>query len=474
MRNTSIKEYIGARYVPKFYEDAQGGAEWNANDDYEPLTIVTHEGNSYTSRQYVPAGIQITNKAYWLETGNWNSQIESYRREVLQFADDIQSAHNAADAAQETADGAVTAARNAQTTADGAVTTANTATARINTIEKRGIFAGKLVTIGDSYDAGWTPDGNNTGWGTVLAQMCGATGHVDKWQGGCGFVTINSGKNFYVLLQDAVASIPLAERADYTAVVIAGGFNDGGATPSQALDAITNCANYVQNNLPNAQLVIAFIPWSRYPDTVGGPSRRFALHSYERGTIGNKCRFIADAYMALAIKEDTRLASDGRHPTQEGQNAIAQHIYNVCQGGEMEYVLPETNITHDMIYTFKNKCLELNKYGGGFIPLNNVTPGNWNGRKFGEIEPTTDLPFDPPSGKAVYNGVSLMAMVQYSYNDQHLFTMAQATLRIERKNIIAVYLTAIMPDGSNWLLADRIPEEIFIPQGCYRFPVMDL
>ena len=474
MRNTSVKEYIGARYVPLFYDDGQGGAEWTINETYEPLTIVTHEGNSYTSRQYVPSGKQITDTRYWLETGNWNSQIESYRQEVLQFADDIQDAQDAADAAQTTADGAVTAAGAAQTTADSAVATADSAVAKIRTIEKRGIFAGKLITIGDSYDAGWTPDGNNTGWGTVLAQMCGATGHVDKWQGGCGFVTINSGKNFYTLLQEAVASIPVAERGDYTAVVIGGGFNDGGASSSDALTAITNCSNYVQNNLPNAQLVIAFMAWSRYPDNVGGPSRRNTLKSYQAGTIGNKCRFIADTYMALAIAEDVRMASDGRHPTQAGQNAIAQHIYNVCQGGAMEYTLPDIQVLTDTICCVKNKTLELVKYGGAFIQLRNVTEGQWNGRKFGEIELTGNLPFDPPDTKAVYNGVYLNCIVQCAYEDTHVFKFAQVTLRIERNNVIAVYLASLNETGGNWLSASYVPEEIFLPQGCYQFPVMDL
>lgn len=67
--------YIGARYVPKLV------GEWDSTKEtaYEPLIIVTYQGDSYTSRQYVPAGIDISNTEYWVLTGNFNGQIESFR-----------------------------------------------------------------------------------------------------------------------------------------------------------------------------------------------------------------------------------------------------------------------------------------------------------------------------------------------------------------------------------------------------------
>ena len=74
----SVSQYIGARYVPLFAEPA----EWNAERTYEPLTIVLHEGNSYTSKQFVPRGADIDDDEFWALTGNYNSQVEQYRREV--------------------------------------------------------------------------------------------------------------------------------------------------------------------------------------------------------------------------------------------------------------------------------------------------------------------------------------------------------------------------------------------------------
>lgn len=56
--------------------------DWDNTKTYEPLTIVYHQGNSYTSRQSVPAGVDTTDTTYWALTGNYNAQIEQYRKET--------------------------------------------------------------------------------------------------------------------------------------------------------------------------------------------------------------------------------------------------------------------------------------------------------------------------------------------------------------------------------------------------------
>lgn len=78
-----VTQYVGARYVPLFADPI----EWDSTRAYEPLTIVLHEGNSYTTRQYTPAGIDIANEAFWAETGNYNAQVEQYRQEVARYTD---------------------------------------------------------------------------------------------------------------------------------------------------------------------------------------------------------------------------------------------------------------------------------------------------------------------------------------------------------------------------------------------------
>lgn len=88
---TRHTQYIGARYVPIFGRKGETTIEWDNTAPYEPLTIVLHKGNSYTSRQYVPTGIDITNTEYWTQTGNYNAQIEEYRKNAQagQHANDL-------------------------------------------------------------------------------------------------------------------------------------------------------------------------------------------------------------------------------------------------------------------------------------------------------------------------------------------------------------------------------------------------
>lgn len=84
----TVREYIGARYVPLFMGD------WDDTETYEPLSIVQYQGNSYTSRQSVPTGIEITNTAYWALTGNYNAQVEAYREIVQSYNERITNTEN--------------------------------------------------------------------------------------------------------------------------------------------------------------------------------------------------------------------------------------------------------------------------------------------------------------------------------------------------------------------------------------------
>ena len=114
----AVTQYIGSRYVPLFADPL----DWNDQTEYEPLTIVYYAGNSYTSRQHVPKGIQITNTDYWALTGNYNAQIEQYRQEVQNMQDDVQT--NTADISEVKQQAAE--AQQSATTAQQSATTAQT------------------------------------------------------------------------------------------------------------------------------------------------------------------------------------------------------------------------------------------------------------------------------------------------------------------------------------------------------------
>jgi hypothetical protein len=72
------RQYVGARYVPKIM------GEWNKALQYEALSVVTYKGNSFTSKVPVPANVEINNTDYWVNTANYNAQVEEYRKVTLE------------------------------------------------------------------------------------------------------------------------------------------------------------------------------------------------------------------------------------------------------------------------------------------------------------------------------------------------------------------------------------------------------
>lgn len=78
-------KYTGLRYVPKFADPI----EWNSTNSYEALTIVINQGNSYTSKQAVPVGVDISNETFWAKTFDFNAQLENTRHELAGLKSDL-------------------------------------------------------------------------------------------------------------------------------------------------------------------------------------------------------------------------------------------------------------------------------------------------------------------------------------------------------------------------------------------------
>lgn len=83
------RQYIGARYVPKFFENPNGSNDWIEGIAYEPLTVVTYLNNSFTSKKPVPVGINILNTEYWVNTGNYNAQVAEYQQQVVNLSQSL-------------------------------------------------------------------------------------------------------------------------------------------------------------------------------------------------------------------------------------------------------------------------------------------------------------------------------------------------------------------------------------------------
>lgn len=262
---SGVREYVGARYVPVFADPA----EWDNTKEYEPLTIVLYQGNSYTSTQYVPAGVGIndTNAAganYWLQTGNYNAQVEAYRKEVREF--DGRITENTESISEETSN---------RESADNAIretitqTTANLNSSiekNTNAIKENGDAIEVLKTqskvidedavvicIGDSIATGWsTEEPTGVGWPTYLGALLKVKegNLITVAVSGAAFST-GFTSTFNNQLEQAKTKVAQAGKtlADVKLIVVAGGVND--ARNAATLSAINSGCTALTNNLAN-------------------------------------------------------------------------------------------------------------------------------------------------------------------------------------------------------------------------------
>lgn len=94
----ATRQYIGARYVPKFFDNPDGSNNWMNGVAYEALTIVEYADNSYTSKIPVPAtvGSPNDNPTYWVSTGTGGSggggsEINEIKKQIEGINSDIQT-----------------------------------------------------------------------------------------------------------------------------------------------------------------------------------------------------------------------------------------------------------------------------------------------------------------------------------------------------------------------------------------------
>lgn len=328
-----VRQYVGARYVPVFADPL----EWSSTRGYEALTVVLHEGNSYTSRQSVPVGIDIDNTAYWAETGNYNAQIEAYRQEVLAFDGRITANANAISAEAQARESEVSKAMadiaaEAQARADGD----NALALRMDNFEKQTPMhdeSGRnAVFIGDSFMAPSTSYPQKLAY--FISQLMGWSMYNYAY-GGSGWVDeAGAAMNFYHQIQKAAQQIAIpVDSVDY--VVIGGGFNDwNDPTPltyNQLYSAAVQTIKEARAQFPNAQIIAIPMMFRNY----GVDTHMHDLYSAIVAGIAASdvaVKVIKDAYMwQLGFKN-----VDGVHPTVELYKIMAQYVASKVMGGDVK------------------------------------------------------------------------------------------------------------------------------------------
>lgn len=243
-----MKQYIGARYVPKFYVNPNtGDSTWLAGVPYEALTVVTIGNNSYTSKKPVPAGIGSPNTApeYWVNTGNFNAQVQGLEDSINREITERTTADTALDAKinreitdRTTADTAldtrisneITARTNADTALDTKInneitarTNADTAIKDLLYNEKRFLENKRILIVGDSLsdeNIEWSTTVNNV-WAkhfrTAMAKYNATVTNMSV--SSIGYVVTVNGQN----IADIISGI---NPASYDTIILFAGIND--------------------------------------------------------------------------------------------------------------------------------------------------------------------------------------------------------------------------------------------------------
>lgn len=313
------RQYIGARYVPKFAEPLQ----WSSAYSYEALTIVTNLGNSFTSKKPVPAGIDITNTEYWVNTGNYNAQVELYRQQTEQ----VQNA--------------------------------------LDSIRKE-----RIIFLGDSYGGAARPF---PWWQAIVnAEGLSSTDYINKSHGGVGFLhgdpPDNNNKNF--LTEAMAAAIDMVGEPynwaaeDVSKIIVCGGaFNDikqCGYTLSTVLEDVKEAIDifgaYCRYTFPNAHLFYFFpsntLNYGTVSDTAGTGTRTVEEWlQYFIGTFKELTTpwmtWLENIWYVLQENRfiDTEENVGMLHPTEAGGKALGLAVRNAVYGAWSNRISQSMSLT---------------------------------------------------------------------------------------------------------------------------------
>lgn len=348
-------QYIGARYVPIIV------GEWDKTRTYEPLMVVTYQGASYTSRQYVPAGIEITNESYWVLSANYNAQVEAYRQEVRDIlpydeaptegstkgvtSDGIKKA-----IAAETTRATAAEKKNASDIAKHENMLAGTTDSGLKSLIDA-INPHKFAIIGDSWADGWNGSTSITSFISLMQDMTGYT-PISYHEGGAGWIA--KGNKIGKTYVDFVSQLISEHGNDsFSFIIIQGSLND--LTNNNAA-SIINAAKASINSLKSifhCPIYYALTPranrigFSYYKDLV----------NLNTGFGNMGCVTFDDLTYSLLWRPDI-YANDWCHLTDYAP--IARYLVSHIFGGGNGFV---PNVTANVDITVNNNSHVTDPYG---------------------------------------------------------------------------------------------------------------
>lgn len=301
----AVRQYIGARYVPKYDGD------WDATKNYEPLTIVTDaNGNSFTSMKDVPAGTALTDRNYWIQTSSFSGAVDTLQRRMNAAEGDISALQ-------------------------GDVSTMQSEVDDLNNL-----IGNDTIIIADSYgldDA--IPDGES--FITILQRTNPQFAYAAI--GGTGFASdLYISDNFRTMLQSVAASMTTKERNAVKNIVVIGGANDanlianGTITDNNVLKSkIVEFSEYALQTFPNARVKACFVGW--YRDVSRHTAYNSARDVYQAAAYACK-NYAYIASGETIMKNNAHIEKLNLiHPTAKASKELAAFTICVVNGGVYKY-----------------------------------------------------------------------------------------------------------------------------------------
>lgn len=268
--------YTGARYVPLI------AGEWDSTKSYEPLTIVINQGNSYTSAQYVPAGVPLQNNGpYWFLTGNFNGQISSLQNQIDVNNQKIDKIN-----------------------------------LDLNTNTNDEIW----LMIGDSY--GDINGGRyNSAWPESFATQRGLSNgqYYNLCKGGAGFKAAGEGQNNLSVFNEWYNN---HTTINITHIIIAQGANERNATYDELIPYATTLINRIRSLYPHVKIYLSCITACLTYYAADNAFRTDKVYSQIAGALN--LSYIKKGYSMWI--SNNNISSDLIHPTLQGTQLLGKAL----------------------------------------------------------------------------------------------------------------------------------------------------
>ena len=430
----ATRQYIGARYVPKLM------GEWDKNISYENLVIVTYKGNSFTSKQNVPQGVDISDKNYWVNTANFNAQLVTINEDISSVNGEISSINDEITSIN----GEITSINDEITSINDEITSINGEITSINgeiTSIKDEINSNLGIVIGDSYT---THDPNSGGvtytknLGELLVKNGCLTNCFSYGVNGARYA-INSNSNFMSQLESA-SSDDRFNNDDVKVIIIEGGQNErfeSNTDYNRIYNAVKATLDYAKSKFVNANIYVLPIGWNGVKsntssmDNIWNPIINCAIDNgvnasrnslffgrgvyYTWGTdnthptydtlkiIANKIKAFINGYenifnFPLAVSDSDGVTILSSSLSNDGFAHIKIDIYSTTKSfpanSDLGYIYPQYATPPNRLYTFLGTNKDDGTATAGFYINVDSSNGTGNIRCFNEIPINTRVQCD--------------------------------------------------------------------------------